>query len=71
MAALAVADHWFERSQHANGITQLVEPHVHRMIRCNIWHVRGRNKDLIIDTGVGVASVSAALADLLDRPVVT
>jgi glyoxylase-like metal-dependent hydrolase (beta-lactamase superfamily II) len=67
---LRVADRWFERMGHPNGITQLWEPHVHRLIRCNVWHVRGRDRDLIVDTGVGVASVSAELADLLDRPVV-
>jgi glyoxylase-like metal-dependent hydrolase (beta-lactamase superfamily II) len=68
--SLRVADRWFERVDHADGITQLWEPHVHRLIRCNVWHGRGRDRDLIVDTGVGVASVSAELADLLDRPVV-
>ena len=68
--SLRVADRWFERVDHANGITQLWEPHVHRFVRCNVWHVRGRDRDLIVDTGVGVASVSAELANLLDRPVV-
>jgi glyoxylase-like metal-dependent hydrolase (beta-lactamase superfamily II) len=52
------------------GVTLLTEPHVHPLIRCNIFHVRGRSTDLIVDTGVGVASVRDELADLLDRPVV-
>jgi glyoxylase-like metal-dependent hydrolase (beta-lactamase superfamily II) len=69
MNRLKVADRWFERTTHDNGITQLVEPHLSRVIRCNVWHVRGRDRDLVVDTGVGVASVSAELADLLDRPV--
>ena len=65
-----VADRWFVRTTHDHGITHLVEPHVHRIIRCNIWHVRGRDRDLVVDTGVGIASVTDELADLLDRPVV-
>jgi glyoxylase-like metal-dependent hydrolase (beta-lactamase superfamily II) len=27
------------------------------LIRCNIWHVRGRDRDLLIDTGLGMASL--------------
>jgi glyoxylase-like metal-dependent hydrolase (beta-lactamase superfamily II) len=65
-----VADRWFTTTTHDHGITQLVEPHVHRIIRCNIWHVRGRDRDLVVDTGVGVASVVEGFAALLDRPVV-
>ena len=51
-------------------MTLLTEPHVHPLIRCNIFHVRGRDRDLIVDTGVGVASVRSELADVLDRPAV-
>jgi glyoxylase-like metal-dependent hydrolase (beta-lactamase superfamily II) len=67
---MRVADRWFVRTTYDNGITHLVEPHVHRIIRCNIWHIRGRDRDLVVDTGVGVSSVTAELVDLLDRPVV-
>jgi len=69
MAALQVADRWFERIAHPDGVTQLTEPHVHPLIRCNIFHVRGRDRDLVVDTGVGVASIVDELQDLLDRPV--
>ena len=39
------------------------------LMRCNIWHVRGRDRDLVVDTGMGVASLVDAMADLLDKPV--
>lgn len=67
---MRVADRWFTRSAHDHGITGLVEPHVHRIIRCNVWHVRGRDRDLVVDTSVGVGSVVGELSDLLERPVV-
>jgi glyoxylase-like metal-dependent hydrolase (beta-lactamase superfamily II) len=44
--------------------TLITEPHVHEMLRCNIWHVRGRDRDLVIDTGLGVSSLRAATGDL-------
>jgi glyoxylase-like metal-dependent hydrolase (beta-lactamase superfamily II) len=38
-------------------------------MRCNIWHVRGRDRDLMIDTGMGVASLREAARYLLDKKV--
>lgn len=70
MSSLRVAERWFVRQDMGDGVTLLTEPHVHPLIRCNIFHVRGRDRDLLVDTGVGVASVRSELADVLDRPVV-
>ena len=66
MHPLAVADRWFEVQRIDDVITMLVEPHVHPMVRCNIWHVRGRRMDLVIDTSrVGhERSVEVILASL-------
>ena len=66
---LPVAGRWFHRRRIDDAITLLVEPHVVPLMRCNFWHVRGRHRDLIIDTGMGVMSITAELADLLDQPV--
>jgi glyoxylase-like metal-dependent hydrolase (beta-lactamase superfamily II) len=61
---LPVADHWFERTRIDDAITLLIEPHVNALLQCNIWHLRGRDRDLLIDTGLGVASLAEAAADL-------
>jgi len=50
------------------GVTWIWEPHVSPFIRCNIWHVRGRDRDLIIDTGSGLSPLRSAIADLIDKP---
>ncbi|MDF3931161.1 MBL fold metallo-hydrolase [Pseudomonas citronellolis] len=68
---LKIADRWFERRHLGDGITLLWEPHVHPMLRCNIWHVRGRERDLLVDTGMGVASLRDAARDLFERPLLT
>ena len=54
----------------SHSVTWLWEPHVDSFLRCNIWHVRGRDRDLIIDTGTGIAPLRDAIADLLDKPAV-
>ncbi|MDB6091383.1 MAG: hypothetical protein JWN85_4167 [Gammaproteobacteria bacterium] len=51
-------------------VTLLYEPHVTPLLRCNIWHVRGRDIDLLIDTGLGVASLREAARDLFAKPLV-
>lgn len=68
MSGLQIADHWFERNSLDDGVTLLWEPHVHPLLRCNIWHVRGGETDLLVDTGLGVASLAEAARDLFDRP---
>ena len=65
---LRIADRWFEREHLGDGVTRLWEPHVIRAEQCNIWHVRGRRHDLLIDTGMGIASLSEAAQDLFDKP---
>ena len=67
---LPIADRWFRRQRVDDAITLLWEPHVIELMRCNIWHVRGSSRDLIIDTGMGVSSLVGELADLVDKPVV-
>lgn len=66
---LPVARRWFERMRIDDAITLLWEPHVIALMRCNIWHVRGRDRDLVIDTGMGVCSLVDELGEMLDKPV--
>src|SRR5260221_14161219 len=53
-----------------DAITLLWEPHVIPLMRCNIWHVRGRDRDLLVDTGMGIASLREAARHLLEKPVI-
>ena len=56
---LPLAERWYERKTIDDTITLLWEPHVVPLMRCNIWHVRGRDRDLVIDTGMGGCAVSS------------
>ena len=68
-AVLEIAERWFEIRRIDDDVTLIFEPHVVPFLRCNIWHVRGRDRDLMIDTGMGVASLREFAKDILDRPV--
>lgn len=56
---------WFETRQYDNGVTLIWEPSVRLGIRCNMWHVRGTERDALIDSGMGVASLKTELPDLI------
>jgi glyoxylase-like metal-dependent hydrolase (beta-lactamase superfamily II) len=65
---LQVADRWFEFERLSDDVTRIWEPYVIRVAQCNIWHVRGRDRDLLIDTGMGVASLYDAARHLFEKP---
>lgn len=58
---------WFEVERVDGRLTVVTEPHVHPFLRANVWHLRGSRRDLVVDTGLGVAALRAAVPDLLDR----
>jgi glyoxylase-like metal-dependent hydrolase (beta-lactamase superfamily II) len=69
--ALWVAERWWRTHDSGNGVTLLVEAHITPMLESNVWHVRGRDADLVIDTANGVATLRPAIDGLADgRPVI-
>jgi hypothetical protein len=67
---MKVAERWFEHREVDEGVLLLWEPHVDPVIRGNFWLVRGRDRDLLVDGGLGLGSVREELADLFEKPVV-
>ena len=66
---MEVAQTWFRKAAMGNGVTMIWEPHAHPTTACNIWHIAGRDRDLLVDSGMGVASLRAYLAGITDRPI--
>ena len=67
--AMAVARDWYEVQHLSDGVSLIREKHVADWLRCNIWHVQGRDRDMIVDTGMGVVSLRDSVSDMLDKPV--
>jgi glyoxylase-like metal-dependent hydrolase (beta-lactamase superfamily II) len=65
-----VADAWFEHETVDDGVVRITEPHVDPFLRANLYLVRGRDRDLLVDAGLGIASLREGLAELFERPVV-
>lgn len=64
IAALGVADRWWRSQQVGDGVTVLVEAHVTPMLESNVWHVRGADTDLVIDTANGIGALRPAIDEL-------
>src|SRR5215831_8420289 len=66
---VATPESWYATRRLADGVTHIWEPHIQPFYRCNMWHVRGRDRDLLVDSGMGVVSLRRLVARLADRPV--
>ena len=60
----------YEITSLDNGVTRIREKFISADWRCNIWHIQGRERDLIIDTGFGFTSLAAAVTEISDRPII-
>ena len=67
MERMGPADWWRVRAV-GDGVTWIDEPHVREFYRCNVWHVRGRDRDMLVDSGMGVVSLREWVPLVTERP---
>ena len=48
---------WYRTHRMGDDVTLIDEPHIKPFYRCNVWHVRGRDRDMLVDSGMGVVSL--------------
>ncbi len=65
---LPTADNWFAIERHQDSVLRIWEPHIYRLLRANMFLIKGRDRDLLIDAGMGIASLRRFLAPYLDKP---
>jgi glyoxylase-like metal-dependent hydrolase (beta-lactamase superfamily II) len=51
---LPVAHPWFRAEDVGGGVTRLLEPFIDPLLESNVWHVSGRDADLVVDFANGV-----------------
>lgn len=64
----ATADTWYTTRTVGDDVTYIGEPHIKEFYRCNIWHVRGRDKDMLVDSGMGVVSLREHVPIVTEKP---
>lgn len=48
---------WYRVRTVGDDVTLIDEPFIEEFYRCNVWHVRGRDRDMLVDSGMGVVSL--------------
>ena len=51
-------ENWYQTKKIGDDVTYICEPYIKEFYRCNIWHVRGSQSDLLVDSGMGVVSLT-------------
>jgi len=59
---------WYETIRFSDDITLIHEPWIVPFYRCNIWHARGRDRDLLFDSGLGHFSLRTHVPLVAERP---
>ncbi|GAA2234505.1 MULTISPECIES: MBL fold metallo-hydrolase [Kitasatospora] len=60
-------DNWYERYETADGVVRITEPHVDPLLSANLWWLHGSDRDIVVDTGLGVVSLRREIPQLFER----
>ena len=64
-----IAQDWFEIIPFDHDIRLIREKYVEPWVRCNIWYIQGKNKSLLIDSGMGLRSLKSEISFLTEKPI--
>ncbi len=67
---MTVKNSWFEREMVSETAARIWEPFVHPFFRANIFHLKCRDADLVVDFGMGLRSLRDFLAIDPAKPVI-
>ena len=65
---LDIADVWWVARRLDDQVVLLTEPHVHPLLRCNVWLVQGSAGSVVIDTALGLRPLHGLVEQHLDGP---
>jgi glyoxylase-like metal-dependent hydrolase (beta-lactamase superfamily II) len=68
MKPTAKAADWWRVTPLSDGVTLVDEPHILPFYRCNVWHIRGRDGDMLVDSGMGVVPLRQWVPLVTERP---
>lgn len=61
---------WYRIRHLDDGVTWIDEPYIREFYRCNIWHIRGRDRDMLVDSGMGVVSLREWVPQVTEKPLI-
>ena len=68
---LPVGHPWFGAEDVGEGVIRLIEPYIDVLLESNVWHVRGRDLDMVVDFANGVGPLKPSIDPFADgRPII-
>ena len=64
------SDKWYATTRLDDDVTYICEPYIQEFYRCNIWHIRGRDRDMLVDSGMGVVSLREYVPLVTERDLI-
>ncbi|MGC5311389.1 MBL fold metallo-hydrolase [Micromonospora zamorensis] len=58
---------WHTQVDVGDRVIRISEPHVNELLSANFWWLRGTDRDLVIDAGLGVVTLREAIPGLFHR----
>lgn len=66
-AGVPVVENWYTWTSVDDAITLIREPYADEWISANTWHIRGAERDLMVDCGLGVAPLRSVVVERFGR----
>jgi glyoxylase-like metal-dependent hydrolase (beta-lactamase superfamily II) len=58
---------WYEQIDSGTELVRIREPHVDELLQANLWWLRGSDRDLVVDAGLGVVALHEEIPGMFDR----
>jgi glyoxylase-like metal-dependent hydrolase (beta-lactamase superfamily II) len=66
-AGESAAARWYDVRDFGGGVVRVSEPHAHEILRANVWWLRGTDRDVVVDAGLGVVGLRAGVPGMFAR----
>ncbi|MBF9133000.1 MBL fold metallo-hydrolase [Plantactinospora sp. S1510] len=58
---------WYTQSEVDGDVIRISEPHVNELLSANFWWLRGNDRDVVVDAGMGVVALREAIPGMFER----
>src|SRR4029450_7890809 len=58
---------WYTQDEICSDVIRISEPHVNDLLSANFWWLRGNDRDIVVDAGLGVVALREAIPGMFDR----
>jgi glyoxylase-like metal-dependent hydrolase (beta-lactamase superfamily II) len=58
---------WYRQIEMGSNLVRISEPHVNPLVSANLWWLRGHDRDLVVDAGLGVVALREEIPPMFER----